>query len=253
MSAQHFRNRRAAFWLVTLAAVVGMVLTAGLGRWQIARAAQKETLAAEMASRRSGAPLDGTNLAQQLAVQSPEQGLELLLYRPVRLRGYWLPDFTVYLDNRPMDGRPGFFVLTPFQLVAEKTVILVQRGWVPRNFQDRNALAPVDTPPGNVEVFGHLVSEPPPTYTLGSDQKMSGFLRIRQNLRLAEFRTETALPLAALVVVEEGAASQGLLRDWAPVSIGVEKNYGYAFQWFALCGLILGLYVWFQFVRPRRA
>jgi surfeit locus 1 family protein len=33
---------------------------------------------------------------------------------------------------------------------------------------------------------------------------------------------------------------------------GLQKNYGYAFQWFALCALILGLYVWFQLIQPRR-
>jgi surfeit locus 1 family protein len=45
-------------------------------------------------------------------------------------------------------------------------------------------------------------------------------------------------------------------RDWPAVSSGVDKHYGYAFQWFGLCGLIALLYVWFQivrrFIRPRR-
>lgn len=252
MSAQNSRKGRVAFWLVTLAAVAGVVLTAGLGRWQLDRAAQKETMAAEMALRGQGAPLSGSDLGQLLANPSSGPGFEPLLHRPVQLRGHWLAEYTVYLDNRPMDGRQGFFVLTPLQLASEKTVVMVQRGWAPRNFQDRKQLAPVDTPSGEVEVSGHLAPEPTPMYALGSGQTEPGFLRIRQNLGLQEFRIETGLPIAALAVVEEGAPSQGLLRDWAPASLGVEKNYGYAFQWFALCGLILGLYVWFQFVRPRR-
>jgi surfeit locus 1 family protein len=33
----------------------------------------------------------------------------------------------------------------------------------------------------------------------------------------------------------------------------VQKHYGYAFQWFALSALIIGLYAWFQLPRPRRA
>jgi surfeit locus 1 family protein len=32
----------------------------------------------------------------------------------------------------------------------------------------------------------------------------------------------------------------------------VQKHYGYAFQWFALCALIGGLHVWFRIIRPRR-
>ena len=33
---------------------------------------------------------------------------------------------------------------------------------------------------------------------------------------------------------------------------GVDKHHGYAFQWFALCALTAGLYVWFQIIQPRR-
>ena len=46
-------------------------------------------------------------------------------------------------------GRQGFIVVTPLQLEGSAAAtILVQRGWVPRNFQDRTALPPVDTPEG---------------------------------------------------------------------------------------------------------
>jgi surfeit locus 1 family protein len=42
-----------------------------------------------------------------------------------------------------------------------------------------------------------------------------------------------------------------LLREWPQAATGVEKHYGYAFQWFGLALLIALLYVWFQIVRPR--
>jgi surfeit locus 1 family protein len=32
----------------------------------------------------------------------------------------------------------------------------------------------------------------------------------------------------------------------------VHKHYGYAFQWFSLSLLTVGLYVWFQLIQPRR-
>jgi surfeit locus 1 family protein len=57
-------------------------------------------------------------------------------------------------------------------------------------------------------------------------------------------------------VQQTGARSEGLLREWPVLGSGVDKHYGYAFQWFALSGLIAILYVWFQIVRrfifPRR-
>ena len=52
-----------------------------------------------------------------------------LLHRPVILHGHWLAAATVYLDNRQMNGRPGFYVLTPLQLDDRPEVVLVQRGW----------------------------------------------------------------------------------------------------------------------------
>jgi surfeit locus 1 family protein len=53
-------------------------------------------------------------------------------------------------------------------------------------------------------------------------------------------------------VQQTGAASEGLLRQWPQAGSGAEKNYGYAFQWWAIAVLIAILYVWFQFVLPRR-
>ena len=60
------------------------------------------------------------------------------------------------------------------------------------------------------------------------------------------------LPLLALSVQQTGAASEGLLRQWPQAGSGAEKNYGYAFQWWAMAALIAILYVWFQLVSPRR-
>ncbi|WP_420852924.1 SURF1 family protein [Simplicispira suum] len=239
-------------WLVSLAACAGILSTGALGRWQWERAAEKEALAAELAARSVQAPLAGAELQAALAPRTAESNPDKFLFHSVKLHGRWLPKYTVYLDNRQMDGHQGFFVITPLQLAGQDTVVLVQRGWAPRNFLERTALPPVLTPEGEVEVNGHLVAETTPIYALGSGQGEQGFLRIRQNLSLDAFRAETSLALAGLVVVQDGAPSEGLLRHWLPPDTGVQKNYGYVFQWFALCGLISGLYVWFQFIRPRR-
>jgi surfeit locus 1 family protein len=49
--------------------------------------------------------------------------------------------------------------------------------------------------------------------------------------------------------VQTGAPSEGLMREWPAINSGVDKHYGYAFQWFGLAALITILYVWFQIVR----
>ncbi len=100
-----------------------------------------------------------------------------------------------------------------------------------------------------MQLEGLIAPPPPKLYAFAGAESGA----IRQNLDLAEFRARTGLPLlTALSVRQAGPASGGLLRDWAQPGSGVEKHYGYAFQWFALSALIAILYVWFQFIVPRR-
>lgn len=230
------------FWLITFAAFAGVALTASLGSWQLSRAAQKQALQAGMEARRQLPELEGRSLVQ---VTDPAA----LVHRRIALRGRWLTDRTVYLDNRQMNGRPGFYVLTPLQLEASPTVVLVQRGWVPRNLQDRAALPAVQSPSGTVVLAGRIAPPPGRLYEFAGAE--SG--PIRQNLDLAAYRAETGLPLAPLTVLQTGEPSEGLLRQWPEAASGAEKHQGYAFQWFGLAGLIALLYVWFQLVRRFRS
>lgn len=232
------------FWLVTLAAVAAVAVTAWLGAWQLSRATQKQALQALLAAREHMPALAGSDLAQ-----ARPGDVAALLHRNVQLQGQWLPDATVYLDNRQMQGRPGFWVLTPLRLQASQAVVLVQRGWVPRNFQERTRLPDLATPAGEVLVQGRVAAAVARLHEFVPAGKGEGASRIRQNLDLAAYGAETGLPLLPLVVLQTGAASGGLQRDWAPIDSGVDKHYGYAFQWFGLCGLVFILYVWFQFVR----
>ena len=165
-------------------------------------------------------------------------------------QGVWQAAHTIYLDNRPMSGRSGFWVVTPLMLQGTGQVILVQRGWVPRDFSDRARLPQVTTPAGVVTVQGRIAPPPSKLYEF----KGGDVGPIRQNLDLSAFRAETGLPLLEQVsLLQTGASSEGLLRDWASPSLGVDKHYGYAFQWFGLCMLVVLLYAWYQIILPFRA
>lgn len=238
------RSRRTRGWrfgLVTLAALLLALSTALLGRWQLARAHEKEALQAAIVRSAQLPALDGAALAG-------EGGQAL--HRRVQLRGQWLEGSTIYLDNRQMQGRPGFYVFTALRLAdAPASTVLVQRGWIARDFLERTRLAPVHTPVGEVLVAGRTAGAPARLFELASTTQDSGASRIRQNLTLAAYGAELSLALLPLTVVQEGAASDGLQRDWAASDSGVDKHYAYAFQWFGLSGLVTVLYVWFQLIR----
>lgn len=232
-------------WLVLGMALLGVAVTFSLGLWQLGRAAEKTALQDARTQQSAMAALDGRSLG---SAPGDAASRAALIHRRMVLTGRWLPQHTVYLENRQMNGKPGFFVLTPLQIQGTGAVMLVQRGWAQRAFTDRTALPPIETPAGQVEVPGHLAPWPSRLYDFGGAEQGP----IRQNLDLQAFRRETALPLLEVTLLQSGAASEGLLREWPVVASGVEKHHGYAFQWFGLSGLIALLYVWFQIVQPRR-
>lgn len=230
------------FWLLTGAALLVGVSTFSLGQWQLRRAAEKEALQAAIESKNGLAPLD----ARALATLTNPAGE---VHRRVVLQGVWQPAHTVYLDNRPMRGRSGFWVLTPLVLQGSDRVVLVQRGWAPRDFNERARLPAVLTPAGVVTIEGRMA--PPPSRLYEFKGEDTG--PIRQNLDIKTFRMETGLPLLDGSALQTGPASEGLLREWAAPALGVHKHYGYAFQWFSLSALVTILYGWFQLLLPFRA
>lgn len=235
-----------AFWLITLAAVVSMAVTASLGRWQLGRAAEKERLA-EQRSTRQALPVAGWD---DLAPVAASAAWTDWLDRRVQLDGRWRHEATVYLDNRPMNGRPGFFVVTPLIHESSGAAVAVVRGWVPRHAHDRTLLPPLPEPAASVTVVGRLAPPPSQLYDFGGAQE--GL--IRQNIDLDAHGRQWSLDLWPVSVqqLDDASADAGLLRDWPVVGSDVHKHYGYALQWFGLSFLILILYVWFQFIAPRR-
>lgn len=230
--------------VVLAAAIVAALLTARLGVWQLSRAAEKEQLQAALDARRAEQPVAQAELAIEAALAGEQQ------FRRITLRGRWVGGRTLFLDNRPMGGRAGFYVVTPLLLGDGADAVLVQRGWVPRDAADRTRVPIVDSPEGDVTIEGRIAPPPSRLYALGAET--SG--PIRQNLDLDDFARESGLrlrPLSVQMTDAAGAPPDGMLRQWPAPALDVHKHYGYAFQWFALATLITGLYVWFQIVRPR--
>lgn len=240
--------------IVALAALVAAALTARLGLWQLDRAEQKEAVQASVQARTLMPEVTNADLADSPTAAAAQH------HRVARVQGRWMAQHTVFLDNRPMNGRAGFFVLTPLRL-ADGSALLVQRGWQPRDLRDRTLTQPVPTPEdADVQVRGRLA--PPPSRLMEFDGAPQGALR--QNVELTALSQEIGLTLRPLsmqqlepALVCDGAdckatVEDGLARDWTVVAGSADKNRGYAAQWFALSALVVGLYLWFQWLAPMR-
>jgi surfeit locus 1 family protein len=235
------------WWLLLVATLCMTALTVRLGFWQLGRAQFKE---AAFAQEQARAALPALTNADFEMPPSLAEGLQ----RRVAVQGEWLASWTVFLDNRSMQGQPGFWVLTPLQLSPGR-VLLVQRGWAPRDRVQSDKLPPIDTPTGRVQVQGRWVAAPSQMMELSATAPnpsvSGGFRPLRQNIDMAEFASETGLTVVANVL-QTGEPSDGLRRDWPPILSGADKNRAYALQWFALATLCVGLFVWFQIIQKMR-
>ena len=214
----------------TAAAALGVALTLGLGSWQLGRAHYKDALQQRAVERGREPPIMlGTQLVRA----------EDVVARRIEVRGRYDPKFTVYLDNRVHHRQPGFHVLMPLRIAGSGRHVLVNRGWVAAG-AERARPPSVATPAGEVVVRG-TAYVPSTRYMELSARVAEG--PIWQNLTLERYRTSTGLDLQPVVVQQEGAADDGLAREWTPPDSGRDTHLAYAFQWFCLSIAILACYV----------
>ncbi len=230
-----------ARWLPLFATACGIALACALGVWQLSRAAEKQARADALASRSSAPPLQVT--AALLTA-------ETAALRQVETRGRFDPAYTVFLDNRVYKGVPGYQVLMPLVLAGggeRRQHVLVDRGWI-AGTGDRIRLPAVRTPDGEVTITG-LAVEPGGRFLELSAKTGEG--NVWQNLVLERYRQATGLAIQPFVIRQYSAVDDGLVRDWPAPDFGIDRHYGYAFQWFAL-GITLLIFFLVTHVRRTR-
>ncbi|AMP12867.1 SURF1 family protein [Collimonas pratensis] len=207
-----------------MATVILVVLGIALAQWQTRRGDQKQLIESKLLQREA---------EPVLTFGAGTGDLDQLEYRRLALRGEFIGGWPVYLDNRPLNGVAGFYVLMPFKLADADSYVLVARGWLPRDPSDRSKLPPYPTPAGTVEIeglvrrdFGHVMQ-------LGDAGPLQPGA-IVQNLAIGEFAAASKFKLQPFVVEQTSAAGDQLQRTWPSPSLGIERHRGYAFQWYAL-------------------
>ena len=237
--------------LIGCAALALVAALLALGFWQLDRADARRAHDARQQARAQLAPVYLTRF--------PEDGtLAELAGRQVRLRGRYLPR-QFLRDNQVLDRRPGYHVLTPFELATYQQVVLVDRGWVPAG-ADRRRLpaAPLpdapDAPRALLEGRMHL-PQPNPFTDAAHLLEGESWPQVIQDIdyeRLAERLGELALVPA---VVRLGPQEpHGFERRWPPPPMSAAKHTGYAVQWFAMAGMALLLFALYyrRYARPPR-
>jgi cytochrome oxidase assembly protein ShyY1 len=216
-------------WMPFIATAVVVAIGIALGNWQVRRAHEKEAIEASLQTRDAQAAI----ILNANGTYEPEA----VEYRRVHVKGSFIREWPLYLDNRPYERRAGFYMLMPFRIAGSDRTVLVARGWLPRDPTDRARLPAVPTPAGEVEIEGSIRLHPPRVYQFGAAAPLRAGA-IVQNITVDEVAGATGLKLLPFMI-EQGstmaaAYDDGLVRDWPLPSLGVDKHRGYALQWYGL-------------------
>ena len=162
-----------------------------------------------------------------------------MAWHRVEVRGRFEPKYAVLIDNRILHGVVGYQVVMPLRINAGERHVLVNRGWVAAT-GSRDILPQIKTPPEEVLIAG-LATVPSKRYLELSKQVAEG--KVWQNLTLERYRAAMPIALQPVVIQQESEIDDGLKREWSAPDLGIDKHYGYAFQWFAMAAAIVIIYL----------
>lgn len=117
---------RPTLWPTVITATA-VLLSIGLGTWQIQRLFWKQGLIDARQSNAAAPIQDGLPRSFDAARDA---------FRRVKVKGRFLNDKEVFLAARSHRGNAGFHVITPFALAAGGH-ILIDRGWIPLSIRDQ--------------------------------------------------------------------------------------------------------------------
>jgi len=219
-------------WSTVLAIALCALLIA-LGRWQLARAAEKRVLFAEFAA--------GSDATLSLANSGAKA---LARYQHVAGAGRFDGEHQILLDSMTHAEEAGFRVLAPFTLDDGRT-ILVDRGWIALG-RSRTDWPSLDIAPGRREIHGRVDELPAPGVRLpgpATEATVSAWPKLMNYPELPELEAALGRKLYPRILLLDRDELDGFVRDWTPPGFPPERHIGYAIQWFALALTLAVIYV----------
>lgn len=217
-------------------------LLCSLGVWQLGRAEQKRQLL-EQQQAASMAPALSLN---NHAITDADR------YRKVTVLGQYDPAHQILVDNQVMDGKSGYWVMTPFLLAQQHKAVLINRGWVALG-RDRKQLPEVGFMAGQLEITGRINRFPAVGIKLdGMAQPSDGWPTVVQLLDANILGAKLGYEIYDFQVELDPAADYGFRREWkTTVAIPPEKHQAYAVQWFGLALALSFLFIWISIQKPQ--
>ncbi|HEX2592753.1 MAG TPA: SURF1 family protein [Rhizomicrobium sp.] len=214
----------------TIATAIMLPVLIGLGVWQVQRLHWKEGLLAAIDHSIHAAPVSVDQLPK--GPRAP--------YIRVTARGTFDHTKEAYLFGSDTAGTPGYHVITPLR-TANGATFLIDRGYVPTTKRDPQTRAEGQVP-GTQTITGLLrTEEQPGLFTPAADTAHHvWYVRDADAIAKAE-----GLTLAEPGIIDADATpNPGGWPKGGQTIIDIPNNHlSYAFTWFGLALVLLGVYV----------
>lgn len=217
----------------TIAAIALLALFIHFGNWQAGKAQRGRDMQAQ---------LDARSHDVAMNISSAALDPEADRLRRVAVRGRYVAEYQILLDNQIHAGRAGYHVLTPLRIEGTQDLIYVNRGWVPAA-ADRATLPAVPPPVGPLEVRGELVAPPKPRWLAHAPPSGASWPALWQAVEVPEIQSRVAERIAPLFVLLDADLPGGYERQWTRPDSRVGMHQSYAYQWYGLAALVLIIYV----------
>ena len=208
-----------------------------LGFWQIDRADQKNNI-------NSNYTIDNKKLLSFLINLMYLMKNQAFYGEKLSLRAHFINKQNIILDNQIFNQIAGFNIITPFKIKGSDSIVLVNRGWHP-NLKNREMLPIINEIVGERLLLGHVAGFPVSGIKLGKNNietlnsQIFRFQRL-DILELNYFFSANVMPYMIYLDPIIDKELYGIFKLPAPDS---QKNYGYAFQWFAFAITLLIIFI----------
>ena len=221
----------------TISFIVACICFILLGFWQLDRANEKNSKNSNYTLRQADNSID---LNKELSIENEET----LLWRRTIVNGSFLNKKSIILDNQILNKIAGFNVLTPYQIKDSQYIVLINRGWQP-NLARRDLIPNIQSIEGDVIIKGHIAKFPTSGISLGQEniETLNSSVFRMQKLEIDELRHFLTFNLLPYMIYLDPLIDKGNYSTFKLPAPGSEKNYGYAFQWFAFAFTLLIIFI----------
>ena len=221
-----------------------MTLLISLGIWQLNRADEKRQLLALQAQQQSAGtiPLKENNLDHA----------EAILYQKTKVSGRYDNKHQFFLDNQVVEGKAGYYVLTPLLIEGTDKAVLVNRGWVPLG-NSRLEQPELTVHQNNRIVSGRINRFPRPGIVLeGAEIPSESWPAIIQVVDTELLAKRLGYRLFGFQIELDQELEDGFIRRWHDATtLPPEKHVAYAVQWFLLALTLSVLFFKYGFERKQ--